>query len=561
MNSIRIGVFICECGSNIAEKIDISRIISTVSTMKDVVAAEPYRLLCSPDGKSHLEKRIRDLALTHVVVAACSPRDHLQDFMSVCEKAGVNQYMLQMVNIREQCAWITENPADATEKAIRMVRSAIKRVRYQTPLARREISVNPDVLVVGGGISGIETSLMLMSEGRRVYLLEKGKTLGGMVQSFQRIFPTMEDFSATLAKRIEMLRANKNVTILTKHELERAVGFLGNYEIRVHSDTLNSVKDIKVGAVVLATGAELFNPSTIRGFGYGQVDNVITALEFEQMNQADHIVLKDGSSPRSLAIIHCVGREVRGYCSEICCMYALKFARYLNQKVPGTGIVHLYRDMCVPGKLNQRFMEETMKEGPKFDHCAGVRVRAGEQGPIVSYFQESGSVKEISVDMVILIPAMIPNKGSADVARILGLKLDREGFFERQHEKLSPIASAKEGIFIAGSAEGPKNISDCIVQAQATAGKILATLIPGRKMEIEARTSQISESYCQGCKSCISVCPFGAITFDERRKVAVVNEVICRGCGNCAAACPSGAAIVKHSTYDQIYQEISEAVR
>jgi heterodisulfide reductase subunit A len=139
--------------------------------------------------------------------------------------------------------------------------------------------------------------------------------------------------------------------------------------------------------------------------------------------------------------------------------------------------------------------------------------------------------------------------------------LDREGFFERQHDKLAPIASAIEGIYIAGSAEGPKNISDCIVQAQATAGKILATLIPGRKMEIEARTSQISESYCQGCKSCISVCPFGAITFDERRKVAVVNEVICRGCGSCVAACPSGAAIVKHSTYDQIYQEISEAVR
>ncbi len=558
----RIGVFICECGSNISDKIDIKKVIGELSGMEQVVLVEPYRLMCSSEGKSYLEERIKKERLTHVVVAACSPREHQQTFMGVCETAGMNPYLMQLVNIREQCAWVTEDPQKATEKATRMIRAAIKRVAYQNSLPKRELEMNSDVLVLGGGIAGIEASLLLASRGRKVYLVEREAKLGGLAASFQRAYPNMTDLPLFLEGRIAQVMKDPHIEVMSESVLEHVVGFSGNFEVRLRRAGEGDVtKDIEVGAVILTTGGQLFDPHRIRGNGYGMVDNVITALEFESMNRAGPIRLKDGSTPSSVALIHCVGREVKGYCSGICCMYGMKFSRYLTESLPGIKVFHLYSDMTVPGKDNQNFMEDTLKGGPELVRVADPRVRQGERGPTIDYLDENGGTKGLSVDMIILLPALEPRADAVEVAKLVGIETDGEGFFAQQHQKLGPVSASKEGVYIAGCAQGPKDLHDSIAQAQATAGRVLASLVPGRKIEIEAKTSHILESFCQGCKSCISVCPFGAISFDEQRKVAVVNEVLCRGCGNCSAACPSGAAVLKHSTYGQIYQEIMEAVR
>ena len=319
--------------------------------------------------------------------------------------------------------------------------------------------------------------------------------------------------------------------------------------------------EINVGAIVIATGSTLFNPDTITEYGYGKFENVITSLEFEKMNLSEKILLKNDKTPGSVAIIHCVGREEKGYCSEICCMYSLKFASYLKEKIPNVKVSNFYSDLCIPGKTDQKFFNQTKEKNVGFIRSSNIKVsKKGEQLSI-DYNDENKNKQSILVDMIILSPAIVPNNDAAKIAEITGISRDEEGFFEEEHEKLNPVSTSTEGIYIVGCAKGPKNISDSIVQAEGASGRILSSLIPGKKIEAEVKTSSISESFCIGCKTCLSVCSYGAITFDEAKKISVVNEVICRGCGNCVAACPSGAASIKHFRFKQLYQELREAVK
>ncbi|MDD1770203.1 MAG: FAD-dependent oxidoreductase [Methanomassiliicoccales archaeon] len=558
----RIGVFVCACGTNVSEKVDISQVIAALSKVKDVVVAEQYRLLCSQEGRSYLEERIKQEKLTHVVVAACSPREHLQTFMAVTEKAGLNPYMMQLVNIREQCAWNTERPEEATEKAIRMIKGAVGRVRFHSPLKAREMSVDPDVLVLGGGIAGIEACLTLASQGRKVYLVEREPQLGGVMRFLSRTYPDMMDPLPGIQEKIDLLRASPRIEILTEHEVERVLGYLGHFEVSVHSrKDGGTARVLNVGSVVIATGAQLFDPNRMRAYDRRGMTDVLTPLEFESMCRSGKIELKDGKRPRSVAIVHCVGREVKGYCSGICCMYGLKFSRYLKEQLPEVDVTHLYWDLNIPGKGQQEFFEENLRSGIHMVRAAGVRLQASKEGTMVSYLEETGNERTFRPDMVILLTAMEPPAGTETLAKAVAADLDDEGFFARQNPRLTPTSTSMSGVYAVGTAQGPNDAAGCAVQARAAAGQILASLVPGRKIEIESKTSSIAESLCQGCGSCVKVCPFGAITMDERRKVAIVNEAICRGCGNCAAACPSGAAVVKHFTYDQIYQEIEEAIR
>ena len=308
----------------------------------------------------------------------------------------------------------------------------------------------------------------------------------------------------------------------------------------------------------MATGSTFFDPNQAPQYGYGKFDDVLTALEFEKMNSSGKISLKNGQTPKSVAIIHCVGRNEKGYCSEICCLYSLKFARYLKDKIPGVKISHFYSDLCIPGKSYQKFYEQTKEKNVDFIRSTDVEV--SKQGSI-SYKTADDSKKNLQVDMVILAPAIEPTSDASKLAEITSISQGDGGFFAEEHEKLSPVSTSADGVYIVGCAQGPKNIPETIIQSEAATGKILSSLIPGRKIEPEVKTSQISESLCGGCKTCISVCPYGAITFDETKKISVVNEMICRGCGSCTAACPSGAASIKHFTFDQIYQELKEAVK
>jgi len=558
----KIGVYVCECGPNIAEKIDIDKVIDEISSNEDVAVIERFKLLCSADGKKFLEEEIKKHGLTHLVVAACSPKEHEKTFMEVCEKGGINPYLFQLANIREQCAWITEDKDEATKKAIRMIKAAIGRVRYHNSLDKKEIDSNPDVLIIGGGIAGIEASLQLVSPDRKVYLVEKESSLGGSITNFEKTFLGMKPISNIIDKKIQEVKDNENIHIFTDTEVEEAIGFFGNFEIKLKSpdEEIESV-GFNVGAIVLATGYNLYDPKATPNYGYEKIDNVITSLEFEKMNKDGKINLKNGKPPKSVAIIHCVGRDEKGYCSEICCMYSLKFVKYLKEKFPQIKVSNLYSDMCIPSKTNQKFYEDTKGKNVDFVRFSDLDISKNKDQINLNYKDEKGGKKSLQADMVILSPAIEPAIDAAKIAEITGVSLDEKGFFEETHEKLNPISTSTEGIYIVGCAQGPKNISDTMVQSEAAAGKILSSLVPGRKIEPEVKTSEISESFCIGCKTCLSVCSYGAITFDEAKKVSVVNEVICRGCGNCVAACPSGAASIKHFKFNQIYQEVKEAVK
>ncbi len=561
----KIGVYVCECGPNIAEKVDIERVLAAVSSIEGVAVAERYKLLCSEEGKKFLKENIEKHGLTHLVVAACSPKQHELTFMNVCEEAGLNPYLFQLANIREQCAWIIEDKDEATEKAIRYVRAAISRVRYHIPLEKKEIEANPDVLVIGAGVAGIEASLLLASRARKVYLVERESSIGGKVKGFAQLFPRMESASALLEPKIKQVVENKNIELMTESEVEQLLGFFGNFVVTVRKKG-GEERELNVGAVVVATGLQEFDVSGLPQYGYGKVDNVYTAGEFERMNSPDgptqgKVLLKDGRAPRSVAIIHCVGRQEKGYCSRVCCLYSLKLAQYLKSKIPEVQVCQFYSDLCLPGKPYQRFYEETKGKGVDFIRAEKVEISEGEGGVAVNYSSESGRLEVRNFDMVILATAMEPAHGSAKLAEILNIGRGVEGFFIEEHEKLGPVSTSLEGIYIAGCAQGPKGISESIVQAEAAAGKILASLVPGRKLEPEVKVSEISEAFCIGCKTCISVCAYNAITFDELRRISVVNEVLCRGCGNCAAACPSGAARHRHFTFRQIYHELMETLR
>ena len=562
----KIGVYVCECGANIAEKVNIDKVIAAVSPLKDVEVTERHKLLCSEDGREFLKQSIEEHGLTHVVVAACSPKQHELTFMNVCGQAGLNPQLFQLANIREQCAWVTPDGEEATDKAIRQIRAAISRVLYHAPLEKKEVEVSPDVLVIGGGIAGIKASQLLAAPDRKVYLVEKTSSLGGKVKNFSKLFTNMESGLDLIAQELQSLVENENIEVLTDSEVEQILGFLGNFEAKVVKKVEDKELNFNVGAVILATGFDLFDPKGLPQYGYGKLDNIYTSLEFEEMNIPDgptggKILLKNGKPPESVAIIHCVGREEKDYCSKVCCLYSLKFDRMLKSQLPAVKVSHLYSDLCIPGKSFQKFYEDTRKMEIEFVRSSRIEVTGNGKGTTIKYETETGSKGDLAADMVILIPAMESSSDAQKFAEMLKIPQDEKGFLAEEHQLLGPVASAVEGVFVIGCAQGPQSISESIVQAEAAAGKILSALVPGRKLELEVRTSEISENFCLGCKTCIDVCPYGAITFDEMRRISVVNEVLCHGCGSCAAACPSGAAKLRHFTFPQIYQELKEVLR
>ena len=565
--SEKIGVFVCECGPNIADKVKIDEILSEISVLNEspdkTIIAKKHKLLCSQEGQDFLVEEIKKNELSHLVIAACSPRDHDTTFMNVCKRAELNPYLYKLINIREQCAWIIPDKDAATKKAIQYIRAGISRISFQDPLLEKELDSNPDVLVIGAGISGLETSLSLASEKRKVYLVERSGELGGKVTKFEKIHPYQETNLDLIKQKIQAVQENENIDIFTETEVEKAIGFFGNFEI-----TLKSIHDaeqkneFKVGAVVVATGFDLSDAGKIPGFGYGKFEDIYTSLEIEEMNSnTGKILLKSGKPPKTAALIHCVGREEKGYCSRICCNYMFKIARYLKDKMPDIKITEFFKDLCLPNKDDQEYFVDTKNKGIDFIRYQDISVNESAKGKLIEYTKHDGQKEEIPVEMIILAPPVETAKGSNKMAELLDISLDENGFFQEAHQKLDPVATSTDGVFIVGSAQNPKNIPDSMIDAQAAGGKILTQLIPGEKLVPEVKVSEISEVFCTGCQTCLSVCSYGAIYFDEDKNISIVNEAICRGCGNCVASCPSGAAHSRHFTSLQLFQEVLEAIR
>jgi len=540
----RIGVYVCECGNNISDQVDMVKLLGQL-TLPGVVKVMPHRLMCSKEGQDFLEMEIRNEGLTHLVVAACSPRQHMTTFMDVCQRAGLNPHLMQMANIREQCAWITPDREEATEKAARMIKAAIRRITWQSPLSERDVSTNPDVLIVGAGCSGMSVAIGMSSPERRVYLVERKTSLDGTVR-----FPS--------SKRSLAETVNDDPQVI-KHlgtEVQAVRGFFGNYEADLLQGSTRT--ELKVGAIVLCTGSR---PLTNEEMGYpGSDSSKVMTLTNELGDLVERLRGIKGSSPR-IAFVHCAGRDKVGYCSGNCCLWSFQAMRHLMKEVPHAQVIGLYQDICVPGREGQKYFEETINSKVTMVHGRLIGLEAKGDGCLLRYAAGDGYEGAITADMTVLVPATIPADGNQKLAEVVGVTIGIQGFISEGHEKIEPVATSAMGIYVAGSASGPRDERSTDILSMAAVAQVKAELVPGRKLHLEPKTSQVCETLCTGCRNCMSVCTYGAIIYDPVTQVCKVNESICRGCGNCVAACPSGAISVKGATYDQIVQEIREAVR
>jgi len=650
---VRIGVFVCDCGSNIAATVDVKAVAEYAAALPGVVVSREYKYMCSDPGQELIRQDIVEHKLNRVVVASCSPLLHEETFRGAVAKGGLNPFCFQMVNIREHDSWVHTDRARATEKAIALLRAAIGRVAFHKPLERKRVPIHPDVLIVGGGIAGIHAALTLANAGKHVYLVEREPTIGGHMAKFDKTFPTLDCAACILTPKMTAVKKHPNITLWTLADVTGVEGYVGNFQVTVtrrpryiiedlcvgclecieacvykqakvpdefnlglgkrkpiyisfpqavpqipvidpetcidfksgrckktcieacadrHAIDLKQqpqVETVPVGAIILATGYQPFDARKVPNYGYGVYPNVYTSMEVERLINASgptggEVVLRDGRKPESIGIIHCVGsrdEKTNKWCARVCCMYSLKLAHLLKEHT-GAEIHNFYIDMRTPGKGYEEFYNKLLEEGV---HMIRGRVAEvtdwattpEEEGKLVMCAEDTliSFVRRVPVDMVVLSVGLVPQDDAQDVRRLFNISCSSEGWFLERHPKLAPVNTFTDGIFIAGACQAPKDIPDAVAQAGAAAAEAMVLIDKGY-VEMEPNTAYILEEECSGCKTCITLCPYSAISFLSDKKVAQINEVLCKGCGTCVAACPSGSIMQNLFEDEEIFKEI-----
>jgi len=651
--SKRIGVYICHCGTNIAGMVDVKAVAEYAATLPGVVLGRDYKYMCSDPGQEWIKEDIKDQKLDRVVVAACSPLLHERTFRTAAARGGLNQYYVQMVNIREHDAWVHTDKASATEKAKDLIRAAVYRVALHKPLEKKEVPIKPGVLIVGAGIAGIHAALTLANAGKKVYLVEREPTIGGHMAKFDKTFPTLDCAACILTPKMTSVKNHPNITMWTYSDVTKVDGFVGNYKVTVRrnpryvienlcvgcSECINAcvykegkfpdefnlglgkrkpvylpfpqatplvalidpdtciqlktgkckktcieacgdrkaidfeqeaeIKEIEVGTIILATGFKIFDSKRIPYYGYGTYPGVYTALEVERLVNASgptsgELVMRNGQKPKSVAIVHCVGsrdENTNKYCSRVCCMYSLKLAHLVKERT-GAEVYNFYIDMRTPGKGFEEFYSKVAGEGVHMirGKVADIYPESPGNGSARLVVQAEDTllnmIRKVPVDMVVLGVGLEAQADANDVRRLFNISCSNDGWFLERHPKLAPVNTFTDGIFIAGCCQGPKDIPDTVAQAGAAAAEALA-LIDAGSIELEPNTAYIVDTECSGCKTCIPMCPYTAISRNDEKKIAVINEALCKGCGTCVAACPSGA--IKQNLFEdeEIFEEIN----
>jgi heterodisulfide reductase subunit A2 len=651
MSEEKVGVYICHCGSNIAGTVDVEEVSRWAGDQESVAIARDYKFMCSSLGQEIIEDDIKEEGLTRIVVAACSPHMHEKTFRNATERGGLNPFLFEMANIREHNSWATKNKEMATHKAKSLVKGAVERVVHHKPLELLPVEINPNTLVVGGGIAGISAALELANAGYHVYMVEREPSIGGHMAQLDKTFPTLDCSACILTPKMVEADQHPNITLWSYSEIEKVDGFIGNFTITVRKRARYVIEDlctgcgiceekcprkvvdevfeaglgyrkaiyrpfpqavpkypvldvdnctyfergkckacqllcptgaidfeqedelieIEVGNIILATGYAAFDPRRIPQYGYGRLANVFTSLEFERMvNSAGptsgKIVLRDGiTQPQSVAIVHCVGsrdKNYHEYCSKVCCMYSLKFAHLVHERLPEAEVYNFYIDMRTPGKGYEEFYHRLLHEGTHFirGRVAEVTDAArlpGEDGKLIVQAEDTliGMQRRIPVDMVILSTGMEAQHDAKEKSILFGMGCDFDGFFVERHPKLDPVATMTDGVMIAGACQGPKDIPDSVAQGAAAAARV-ASLISRGTIMLEPVRASITEELCSGCRICNELCPYNAIIFHEEREVSEVITALCQGCGTCVAACPSAAISGAHFTNPQVMSEI-----
>jgi heterodisulfide reductase subunit A len=650
-NDARIGVYVCHCGLNIAGSVDCAEVAKFASTLPNVVLAKDNRYTCSDQGQEIIKKDIKEQKLDRVVVASCSPRLHEPTFRKACEDAGLNKYLFEMANIREQCSWVhLYDREGGTEKAKDLVRMAVAKAALLQPAKEAEVPITRKALIIGAGVAGIQAALDLAETGYKVYLVEKEPSIGGMMARIDKTFPTMDCSICILAPKMSDAGHNQNIELLTNSEVTDVKGYIGNFQVKVLKKPRYVKKDcsacgecskvcptvvpnefdvglatrhgiytpfaqavpstyivdmshclnkdgvmvcdkcikacerqaidfdmkpetvnLDVGTIIVATGADVFDPSVLPNYGYGKYPNVITSLEFERLINAGGpsggklLKPSDMQIPKRVAFIQCVGsrsnKSGKQYCSNVCCMNTIKDALLIKEHWPETEINVFYVDIRAYGKGFEDLYTRAKKEGVVFIRGLPAEILEDKQNHSLMLVGENTLQKEIykvSADMAILSIGLESRKDSETIQRLLTISRNQDGFFLEAHPKLRPVDAATGGIFFAGCAEAPKDIKDSVTQASAAAARAGILMAKG-KVTVEAITPIYDAEKCKACGLCVKVCPYNAISLDKEKKVINIVEAACSGCGTCAAECTFGALTQSHFTDEQILAQINAA--
>ena len=661
----RIGVFVCWCGSNIAATVDVKRVAEAVRTEPGVVFSTDYQYMCSKNGQALIRQAIHEHGLTGVVVCSCSPRMHEATFRKTATLAGVNPYMVEIANIREQCSWIHKDMPEGTEKAVILARAAIAKVNLNAPLTAGTSPVTKRALVIGGGIAGIQTALDVADAGYEVDIVEKAPTIGGRMAQLDKTFPTLDCAACILTPKMVDAAQNEKINIISYAELDSLSGYVGNFTAKIRKkaryidetkctgcgvctekcpsrkglnefnmglntrgaiyipfaqaipnvavidaknclhfrtgkcglcekncsagairfDQQDEMLERKYGAIIVATGFKPIDASAFDEYAYTQSKDVVTSLEFERiMNAAGPtkgqlVRPSDGKHPREIVFIQCVGSRcsqdaVKGkpYCSKICCMYTAKHAMLVREKYPDVKVHVFYIDARTPGKNFDEFYRRAVEQYD-VDYIKGMVGKVSVEGDHLHVQGSDLLANEqvhIQADMVVLATAIEPDPTARAIGTMLTASMDTNDFFTEAHPKLRPVESPTAGIYLSGVCQGPKDIPETVAQAGAAAAKVIG-LLSKNSLTCNPCVAHADELLCNGCSQCERVCPYGAISYEDRevrgpefrgvKRVAVVNEAVCQGCGACTVTCPSTAMDLKGFSNNQIMAEVDAICR
>ena len=654
--SNKIGVFVCHCGINIASTVDIKELIKYANSLDGVVVSKEYKYMCSDVGANLIKDTIKKNKLEGVVIACCSPRMHEHTFRGVVESGGINAFNLEIANIREQCSWAHKDKNKATDKAKALVRGAVAKAKLLEPLETSKIKVTPNALVIGGGISGIQSALDLAEEGFKVYLVEKNPTIGGRMAQLDKTFPTLDCSGCILTPKMMEVANHPNIELLTYSEVVGIDGSIGNYVVKVkkkaryvdldkctgcgdcveacrlkgkiisefdegigkrsaiyipfpqavplkctidkdtclmltrgkcgkgplcveacEADAIDfNQKDeeieLNVGSIIVATGYDVMDASRLYEYGYGRYDDVITSLQMERLINSsgptggEILRPSNGEKPKSITYILCVGSRDENECTWCCrigCMSALKHVYLLKEKLGEDVEINIcYTDIRSYGKGYEEFYRKIRGMKTNFFRGRPSEVRgAGDHMTIDVFDTTTSKLFEISTELIVLVPALVPRADADELARILRISQSADGFLLEAHPKLRPMDTFTGGIFITGCCQGPKDIQDSVAQSSGAAARA-ANILSKKELEAEPLISFVDEDLCSGCSTCISICPYTAIELikEDEKSHAKVNEALCMGCGACVVSCPSGAMQQKGFKDKQLKPMIEETI-
>ncbi len=556
----KVGVFVCHCGANIGRVVDVPSAVEYALTLPHVVYAQEQLFSCATNSAQEITDMIKEKGLNRVVVAACTPRTHEPTFRETLREAGINQYYLEMANIREHCSWVhSKEKETATEKAKDLIRMSVARACHLEPLQEFELPVNKAALVLGGGLAGMNCALSIAKQGHVVHLVEKESDLGGIAC---RLRHTLEglDVQEYLHELVHEVYRHPLIHLYTDTTITEVDGYVGNFVTKVESK--GEISEIEHGVAVIATGAEVSTPDE---YLYGKDERVLTHLELEErIAAADEKV----TGAQSLVMIQCVGcrNEDRDYCSRVCCNESIKNALKLKEINPEMDIYILFRDMRTYG-FNEDYYREAAGNNINF-----IRYEPEESPTVEPATSDEdgrdvlkvalpdyvlGKRLEIDADIVALAAAVVPTAETKRTAGLFKVTLNPDGFFKEAHVKLRPVDFATDGVFLCGMAHYPKLISETVNQAYGVAGRVL-TLLSHDTVTASGSVCEIEEKKCIGCGACISACAYGAIELRKTRRgeKAFINPVLCKGDGLCNSVCPTGAVQLKHYTDEELLSEI-----